>query len=203
MVMKPWVPKVVPGKRSFVDASRQRFPGHRVRVATRSDRGVIRDIHLRAFPESENQLVAKLAESLLDEVTDPETITLVAEAGGNVVGHIVFSPVRSDTDKHWLGYILAPLGVIPEYQKTGIGSSLINSGIEQLSAKKINVLFVYGDPGYYGRFGFSVEVATPYIPPYDIKYPFGWQARIMDGTGHNVRPVSLSCVPSLCDPALW
>jgi len=186
-----------------VDASLQRFPDRRVRVATSLDRGDIRDIHLRAFPESENQLVAKMAESLLDEVTDPETITLVAEAVGEVVGHIVFSPVRAATDKHWLGYILAPLGVMPEYQKTGIGSSLVNGGIERLSAKKINVLFVYGDPRYYGRFGFSVEAATPYIPPYELKYPFGWQARLMDATDRHIQPVRLSCVPSLSDPALW
>jgi putative acetyltransferase len=92
---------------------------------------------------------------------------------------------------------------MPKYQKTGIGSILVNSGIERLSAKNINVLFVYGDPRYYGRFGFSVEAATPYIPPYELKYPYGWQARIMDATERRISPVRLSCVSSLNDSALW
>ena len=96
----------------------------RIRVATSLDRDDIRDVHLCAFPEDENQLVATLATSLLSEETNPETIALVADVGGVVVGHVAFSPVTADTNKNWLGYILAPLGVKPEYQKSGIGSKL-------------------------------------------------------------------------------
>jgi putative acetyltransferase len=175
----------------------------RIRVATSLDREDIRGVHLRAFPEDENQLVATLAANLLNEETDPETIALVAEIGGDVVGHIAFSPVMADTNKNWLGYILAPLGVIPEHHKVGIGSKLIESGIELLSKKIASVLFVYGDPKYYGKFGFSAEAATQFIPPYELKYPFGWQARVLHEGDSDDRPVKLSCVQSLRDPALW
>ena len=150
-----------------------------IRVATNLDCEDIRDVHLRAFPDGENKLVATLAANLLNEQTDPETIALVAKIGRDVVGHIAFSPVMADTNKNWLGYILAPLGVKTEYHKIGIGSILVESGIELLSKKPVNVLFVYGDPMYYGRFGFRAQVATKFIPPYELKYPFGWQARVL------------------------
>lgn len=174
-----------------------------IRVATSLDREGIRGVYLCAFPEGENQLVARLAANLLNEETDPETIALVAEVGGEVVGHIAFSPVTADTKMNWLGYILAPLGVKPEYHKVGIGSKLVESGIEQLSRKMADVVFVYGDPKYYGRFGFSAEAAAQFIPPYELKYPFGWQARVLHEGGSDDQAVKLSCVLSLRDPALW
>jgi len=175
----------------------------RIRAATSLDRDEIRDVHLRAFPEGENQLVATLADNLLSEETWPETIVLVAEIDGTVVGHIAFSPVTADSNKNWLGYILAPLGVRPEYQKGGIGSKLIESGKELLSINNANVLFVYGDPEYYGRFGFRTEVAARFLPPYELSYPFGWQAIVLREGGSNEQAVKLLCVPSLRDPAFW
>jgi len=175
----------------------------RIRAATALDREDIRDVHLRAFPDSENQLVVTLAVNLLDGETVPETISLVAEAGGSVVGHIAFSPVMADADRNWLGYILAPLGVKPGYQNAGIGSKLIEGGMDLLSRKMVDVLFVYGDPKYYARFGFSTEAAARFVPPYPLRYPFGWQARVLREGATGDQTVKLTCVPSLRDPALW
>jgi putative acetyltransferase len=174
-----------------------------IRVATRLDREDIRGVHLRAFPEGENLLVATLAANLLDEETDPETIALVAEIGGGVAGHIAFSPVVADASKNWRGYILAPLGVRPEHHRVGIGSRLVESGMELLSGRLANVVLVYGDPRYYARFGFSAEAASRFVPPYELKYPFGWQARVLHPGGPTDQAVKLSCVRSLRDPALW
>lgn len=175
----------------------------RIRVASRLDRDDIRDICLCAFPESENELVAKLATDLLGERTSPQTITLVAEIGDRVVGHIAFSPVSVDADRKWQGYILAPLGVKPEYQKTGIGTKLVESGVERLSAAGVDAVFVYGDPKYYGAFGFSAEPAARFRPPWKLQYPFAWQAIVLREGGSSKQAVEISCVASLSDPALW
>ena len=117
----------------------------RIQVATNLDGDDVCEIHLCAFPECEKQVVSTLAVNLLSEETSPKTISLVAEADGAVVGHIAFSPVTVNNNNSWSGYILAPLGVKPEYQKRQIGSKLIESGMERLSKMGINVLFVYGD----------------------------------------------------------
>jgi len=175
----------------------------RIRVATCLDLDDVREIHLCAFPESEKQIVSTLAVNLLSEEASPKTISLVAEADGAVVGHIAFSPVTVDNNKSWNGYILAPLGVKPEYQKRQIGSKLIKSGMERLSKMGVNVLFVYGDPKYYGQFGFNADLASGYSPPYELQYPFGWQAIILNEGVFTESTVKISCVDPLNDAELW
>lgn len=175
----------------------------RIRVATSLDRDDVRDIHLCAFPEGEKQIVSTLAVNLLSKETSPKTISLVAEADGAVVGHIAFSPVTVNNKKSWKGYILAPLGVKPEYQKRQIGSKLIESGMERLSRMGVNVLFVYGDPKYYGKFGFNADLASGYLPPYELQYPFGWQAIILNEGVFTELAVKISCVDLLKDAELW
>lgn len=175
----------------------------RIRAATNLDREKIREVHLRAFPEGERQIVAALAVDLLSEETKPETFALVAEIRGTVVGHVAFSPVTVENNEKWEGYVLAPLGVKPEWQKRRIGSELVESGIERLSQKGANVVFVYGDPEFYGKFGFRVDAASRYLPPYTLQYPLGWQAIALDEEEPAHSTLRLSCVASLRDPRLW
>jgi putative acetyltransferase len=175
----------------------------RIRVATSFDRDDVRDIHLCAFPEGEKQIVSTLAVNLLSEEISPKTISLVAEADGATVGHIAFSPVTVNNNKSWKGYILAPLGVKSEYQKRQIGSKLIENGMERLSKMGVNVLFVYGDPKYYGKFGFNTDLASGYLPPYELQYPFGWQAIILNEGVFTESYVKISCVDPLKDAELW
>lgn len=174
-----------------------------IREATNLDRDNIREVHLHAFDEGEKEIVATLASNLLREETSPKTLALIAEIDGKVVGHIAFSPVTFNSNNKLKGYILAPLGVKSEYQKRGIGSKLIESGIEKLLKKGVNVLFVYGDPKFYGKFGFKAETAARYLPPYKLQYPFGWQALSLNENSSAEHTVKISCVASLCDPALW
>jgi putative acetyltransferase len=175
----------------------------RIRVATNLDRDDVREVHLCAFPDGERQVVSTLAANLLGEETNPETISLVAEADGAVVGHVAFSPVTIDNNKGWIGYILAPLGVKPVYQKRQVGSKLIESGIQRLSKMGVNAVFVYGDPKYYGKFGFNADVASGYSPPYELQYPSGWQAIALNEDLFAGSAVKISCVVPLSDPELW
>lgn len=81
------------------------------------------------------------------------TVSLVAEVGGKVVGHIAFSPVTiSDGGQNWYG--LGPVSVLPEFQKQGIGRSLINQGLSLLKALGAKGCVLVGEPKYYERFGF-------------------------------------------------
>jgi putative acetyltransferase len=174
-----------------------------IRIATNQDRDDVQRVHLCAFPEGEREIVSRLAIDLLSENTTPQTISFVAETDGAVVGHIAFSPVTIDNNENFQGYILAPLGVKPAYQKRRIGSKLIEYGIQRLSVMGIHVVFVYGDPKYYGRFGFSADAAHQYTTPYKLHYPSGWQAIVLNECEIEKPPVAITCVASLYDPKLW
>jgi len=174
-----------------------------IRIATSLDRDNVRDVYLCAFSEGEREIVSKLAINLLSERTAPQTISLMAESEGAVVGHVAFSPVTIDNNENLQGYILAPLGVKPDYQKRRIGSKLVGSGMQQLLKMGVNILFVYGDPEYYSKFGFSADVADRYTPPYKLQYPFGWQAIVLNECNIVQSSIGIACVTSLCDPELW
>lgn len=174
-----------------------------VRAATNRDRQAIQAVHVEAFPEGEGATVAKLAADLLEEDTTPETLSLVAGRDGVIVGHAAFSPVFIADNEEFKGYILSPLAVKASSQKGGIGRALIEDGLRRLSENGVEVVFVYGDPEYYGRFGFSAEAASVYNAPYPLQYPFGWQAVLLDEPKPAESPVTIICVDSLSDPGLW
>jgi putative acetyltransferase len=82
------------------------------------------------------------------------TVSLVAEVDGRVVGHIAFSPVTvSDGSSNWYG--LGPVSVLPECQRRGIGSALIQEGILRLKDLGARGCCLVGHPEYYRRFGFQ------------------------------------------------
>jgi len=174
-----------------------------IHIASSLDCDAVRRVHLSAFSSGEREIVSKLAIDLLLENTTPQTISLVAETGNTVVGHIAFSPVAINNHENLLGYILAPLGVKPQYQNRGIGSKLIRTGIQRLLNMGVNILFVYGDPNYYGRFGFSADTANIYIPPYELQYSHGWQAIILNEFQNVKSSVKIGCVSSLYNSKLW
>ena len=72
-----------------------------------------------------------------------------------------------------------------------------------LSDKGVNILFVYGDPGYYGRFGFKQDTARPFKAPYPLEYAFGWQALKLNPFDNEINPCEISCVNALSYPQLW
>ena len=109
------------------------------------------------------------------------TLSLVAEIDGRVVGHVAFSPVIiSDGTQDWYG--LGPISVLPEYQKRGIGKSLISEGVSLLKQLGGQGCALVGDPDYYIRFGFknSPELVHEGVPqevflvlPFNKKVPKG------------------------------
>ncbi len=83
------------------------------------------------------------------------TISLVAKTNGEIIGHVAISPITlSGGATGWFG--LGPISVLPEFQGLGIGSELMRSSLAALETLGASGCVVLGDPGYYGRFGFSV-----------------------------------------------
>jgi putative acetyltransferase len=125
-----------------------------IRKETESDIEAISEVTKAAFknhPYSEN--TEQFIISAL-RAADALTLSLVAEMDGRVVGHIAFSPVTiSDGSRNWYG--VGPLSVSPDFQKQGIGKSLVQEGLSMLKALGAKGCILVGDPDYYKRFGFK------------------------------------------------
>ena len=83
-------------------------------------------------------------------------LSLVAELDGALLGHILFSPVSIEPSGNPVSVVgLAPMAVVPEHQRRGVGSRLVAEGLARLRAAGHQAVVVLGHPGYYPRLGFS------------------------------------------------
>lgn len=110
--------------------------------------------------ENEVQLVQRLRET---PNYIPE-LALVAEEGGEIVGHVMFTYVRLDDDERGM-LCLAPLSVTPARQKDGIGGALIRDGTVRAEALGAPLIVLVGHPAYYPRFGFEPGRPLGLEPP--------------------------------------
>lgn len=123
-----------------------------IREEQKEDYDAVQIVNDRAFgtPE-EGRIVNILREKCQD------TLSLVAVLDGKIVGHIFFSPATIDPGdkKQVIGTGLAPMAVLPEHQKQGIGSLLVNEGIRRIKETRCPFILVAGHINYYPRFGFE------------------------------------------------
>ena len=107
-------------------------------------------VHRAAFGrETEGRLAELLG------AAGKQTVSLVAEIEAQVVGHVMFSRVvveRAAAEIRVMG--LAPLAVLPEFQRRGIGMGLVGEGLAVCGRMGVHAVVVLGNPHYYSRFGF-------------------------------------------------
>lgn len=98
-------------------------------------------------------------------------VSLVAlGANGGIVGHILFSELPIETDARTIrGSALAPMAVLPAFQRAGVGSALVRAGLDACRTQGFEAVVVLGHPEYYPRFGFSAETAKRLRTPYSGK----------------------------------
>jgi len=174
-----------------------------MREATGLDVDAIRRVNRSAFPADEADRIADLAAELLAEIGPPPTLTLVAEDADGVAAHVAFSPVFHGEEGEVPGFVLAPLSVRPDRQRQGVGSRLVRHGLLTLRDRGVRWILVYGDPSYYGRFGFLPDAEPRFVPPHPLEQPHGWQTLALDGCPPPEVPVHFRVVAALDDPALW
>jgi putative acetyltransferase len=160
-----------------------------VRTEQPGDMDAIHAVLAASFPtDAEARLVRLL------RAAGSLSVSLVADAGGVVVGHVAFSPVSLATGAVGIG--LAPVAVLPSHRRQGIAAQLIEAGLVACSSAGYRWAVVLGDPAYYARFGFrpassiglcdeygggSAFQATELIPG---GLPFG---QVWYGTPRNLR----------------
>ena len=112
----------------------------------------IREVNRRAFGQEQE---ARIVDALRD--SGAVLLSLVATLEDRITGHILYSPVHAGDLG---GAALGPMAVLPEQQRQGIGSRLVESGNELLQKAGCPFIVVVGHPEFYPRFGF--QPARPY-----------------------------------------
>ena len=122
-----------------------------------NDIDAIHRVVSEAFGQADEAGLIQVLEKAGDAV-----ISLVAEADGDIVGHVLLSKMQAP----FQALALAPVSVTPGRQGSGVGSALVREALRRAREDGWDAVFVLGDPGYYGRFGFSVERAAGFRSPY-------------------------------------
>jgi len=121
-----------------------------IRAEKYEDITAIRHVNNKAFGQKDE---AELIDKLRNRGV--LTISLVAIMNRQVVGHIAFSPVTVESESsNWQAIALAPMAVMPEYQRKGIGSQLVRAGLNECQRLDHQIVVLVGHPDYYPRFGF-------------------------------------------------
>jgi putative acetyltransferase len=118
-----------------------------IREERADDIAAVRDLNRRAFgQDQEGNIVDAL------RANGAALLSLVATLNDQVVGHIMYSPVSVTGNVS--GTALGPMAVLPEHQRQGIGSKLIEAGNRKLKDAGCPFIVVVGHADYYPRFGF-------------------------------------------------
>jgi putative acetyltransferase len=134
-----------------------------VRPEAARDAADIRSVVEEAFGQAaEADLVDRLR-------SDGDLVMSLVAVSEGIIGYAAFSPVAIDGSSA-AAVALAPVAVRPPWQRRGVGTALIRDGLRRLAANGVALAVVVGDPDYYGRFGFSRELAAGLKTPYDAAH---------------------------------
>ena len=137
-----------------------RAPEVRIRPEAPADRSAVHKVNALAFGRPDE---ARLADALRAQARP--YLSLVAELEGELIGHIVFTPVTLEGVAGVMG--LAPMAVRPDRQRSGIGSALVRAGLEHCNTQGASAVVVLGHPEYYPRFGFAPAARFGLVSEYD------------------------------------
>jgi len=157
-----------------------------IRAERDNDRDAVHAVNVSAF---ETPSEANLVDTLREQAQP--VVSIVAEENGKVVGHIMFSAVSLSgyPDLKMMG--LAPMAVVPEHQRQGIGSALVRAGLEQCRQLGSTAVVVLGHPGYYPRFGFSPSsrfgIDSEYEVPEEVFMAIELQPEALSATTGRVK----------------
>jgi putative acetyltransferase len=153
-----------------------------VRPEAPGDFGAIRAVHERAFAPSQEE--ADLVDALRASEAHVPELCLVALLDGAVVGHIAFSRAHLSSGPPVLA--LAPMGVVPEHQRQGVGTALVSEALRRAAETDFPLVVVVGHPAYYPRFGFEpadgLGVAAPFAVPAEA-----WMVHRLPGYRRDAR----------------
>lgn len=177
--------------------------GVTVRIAVASDLPDLLRVHRLAFGDAK---VADLVAAMLRDPSARPLFSLLAVQDDRSVGHILFTCARlTAPDSPHRAAILAPLAVVPDTQRRGVGGRLVAAGLQQLSDAGVELVFVLGHPAYYRRHGFQPAGRLGLAAPHSIpeEHADAWMVHALrPGLLGSVRGM-VTCSDVLGRPEHW
>ena len=174
-----------------------------IRAATDEDLSEVLSVERLAFAHDTE---AELVRVLLDDPSAKPFVSLLAFTNDRAVGHILFTAARlTKSDQTASIAILAPLAIVPDAQKQGIGGMLIARGFQLLSKSRVDLVFVLGHPAYYPRYGFKPAGYLGFEAPHPIpdEHADAWMVHALQpGVIGTVRG-KVMCADALNQPEYW
>jgi putative acetyltransferase len=166
------------------------------------------DLNDILFVEREAFKSNKEADLTKDMLADPSAkplLSLIAFKEGQAAGHILFTKAHLPNAPKVAVSFLAPLAVIPKFQKQGIGGALVKKGLELLSQSEVDLVFVVGHPDYYPRHGFTPasKLGFEAFCPIPEKDSNAWMVKALHPNIIGSVSGKLICCDALNKPELW
>ncbi len=137
-----------------------------IRPERPDDYAAVHEVHVSAFGRVNE---AQLVEAIRRSPGFLPKLSLVAEHDGSVVGHILFSRITIEAKSGPVTALaLAPMAVRPECQKMGVGSRLVEEGLDRCRRLGHRLVVVVGHPDFYPRFAFRPARARGLEAPFDV-----------------------------------
>ena len=173
-----------------------------IREALNLDLDNVLSVERAAFGSDEE---ASLVRDLIGDTSAKPIVSLLAIQDDRAVGHILFTKARLEPEAPLSISILAPLAVVPDSQKQGIGGKLIEYGLQVLSESMVDLVFVLGHPEYYPSYGFKQAGNLGFDAPYPIpeKNADAWMVQALKTGGLAGEKGRIQCSKILDQPQHW
>ena len=174
-----------------------------IREAVETDLNDVLQIERLAFGYEKE---ADLVRGLLYDLSAKPVLSLLAFQKNRALGHILFTTAQlSGSQDSASIVILAPLAIVPDAQKQGIGGKLIKKGLELLSKSGVDLVFVLGHPEYYPRYGFKPAGDLGFEAPYPIPdvHANAWMVQALRSGLIGSVSGKVICADALNKPEHW
>lgn len=175
-----------------------------IRETQDSDLNDILFVERTAFVDDDT--IEELVRNLLQDPSAQPAVSLLAFLQDRPVGHILFTAAHLlRTEVPATIALLGPLAVVPDVQKQGIGGKLIEKGLQMLTEKGVELVFVLGHPDYYPRHGFQPAGRLGFEAPYPIleKNAGAWMVQALKEGVIDAVSGMVMCADAFKRPEYW
>jgi predicted N-acetyltransferase YhbS len=151
---------------------------------------------------NEGKVIGGLVRDLMQTTPTEDLLVWSTYEDNLLLGCIFLSRLTFAQDDRAV-FILSPVAVKMNHQKTGIGQKLIAHGLEDLRQKGVDFVVTYGDPNYYSKTGFRQITEDFAQAPLKLSFPEGWLGQSLSKQDERPFIGPSHCVPALNKPELW